>query len=418
MLAVDEGVLTLSVAVRVSPEPAGVELLKTYRTALNYAMNRILSLNLKTIKDVHRTLYRELVEWFGLPPRVAIDCYRDALANAKAWRSNPKRGRRPRVKKLSMLLHQGSGYRIKDDCVEITGGVKLKVIGWDRRYDSYPSGEARLTYKDGEMVLWVSKRIPKPESYTPRDVVGVDVNEEKIVYGDEVINEEKSTGIGRAEKFKVLAELLQKKYSSPRYPAWKRRRGILNRIRAFHEKARNILVDNARKVAHEIVMTAKRLGYAVAREDLTGLKESLRKLPKTHRTRLLLMGYSRIERWIDWQALKHGVPRVVVDARNTSSECPKCDYIGLEEVGYRRLRCPRCGFEADRDEVGKLNVRKRALKMLKLSGGALTPPTAPQMTDVAPNRWGEPRSHPRGKPSRGGEEVRRHLTSITNYTSS
>jgi len=377
MPAVDEGVLTLSVAVRVSPEPAGLELLKTYRTALNYALNRILSLNLKTIKDVHRTLYRELVEWFGLPSRVAVDCYRDALANAKAWRSNPSRGRRPRVEKLSMLLHQGSGYRVKDGYVEIIGGVKLRVIGWDRRYDSYPSGEARLTYKGGKMVLWVSKRIPKPESYTPRDVIGVDVNEEKIVYGDEVINVEKSTGIGRAERFKVLAELLQKKYSSPRYPAWKRRRGILNRIRAFHEKARNILVDNARKVAHEIVMTAKRLGYAVAREDLTGLKESLRKLPKNHRTRLLLMGYSRIERWIDWQALKHGVPRVVVNAKNTSNECPKCDHVGLEEAGYRRLKCPRCGFEGGRDEVGKLNVRKRALRILGITGGALTPQQLP-----------------------------------------
>jgi len=295
-----------------------------------------------------------------------------------------------------MLLHQGSGYRIKDDYVEIMGGVRLRIIGWDRRYDCYPSGEARLTYKDGKMVLWVSKRIPKPKSYTPRDVIGVDVNEEKIVYGDESINVEKSTGISRTERFKVLAELLQKKYSSPRYPAWKKRRGILSRIRYYHEKAKNILVDNARKVALEIVTTAKRLGYAVAREDLTGLKESLRKLTKTYRTRLLLMGYSRIEKWIDWQALKHGVPRVVVDARNTSSECPKCDFTGLEEVGYRRLKCPRCGFEADRDEIGKLNVRKRALKMLKLSGGALTPPTAaPQMTDVAPNRWGEPPS-PRG----------------------
>ena len=104
MPAVNEGVLTLSVAVRVSPEPAGVELLKTYRAALNYALNRILSLNLRTIKDVHRALYRELVEWFGLPSRVAVDCYRDALANAKSWRNNPRKGGRPRVKKLSMLL--------------------------------------------------------------------------------------------------------------------------------------------------------------------------------------------------------------------------------------------------------------------------------------------------------------------------
>ena len=109
----------------------------------------------------------------------------------------------------------------------------------------------------------------------------------------------------------------------------------------------------------------------------------------------------------DWQALKPGVPRVVVNAKNTSNECPKCDHVGLEEAGYRRLRCPRCGFEGDRDEIGKLNVRKRALRILGINGGALTPPTAPQMTDVAPNRWGEPMNRPKGnpRPFKGGEEV-------------
>jgi len=57
-----EGALTLSIALRVSPEPAGIELLRRYNVALNYAINKILSLNLKTIKDVHRELYRELRE--------------------------------------------------------------------------------------------------------------------------------------------------------------------------------------------------------------------------------------------------------------------------------------------------------------------------------------------------------------------
>jgi len=68
----------------------------------------------------------------------------------------------------------------------------------------------------------------------------------------------------------------------------------------------------------------------------------------------------------------------VVNARNTSNECPKCDFTGLEEVGYRRLKCPRCGFEADRDEIGKLNVRKRTLKILGITGGALTPQLPPR----------------------------------------
>jgi IS605 OrfB family transposase len=404
----DEGVLTLSVGMRVSPEPEAVELLERYRSALNYAINKILSLNIKTIRDAHRVLYRELVEWFRLPSRIALDCYRDALANAKAWRRNPYKGGKPRVKRLSMLLHHGSGYRVKNGYVEIIGGIRLRIIGWDRRYDQYENREARLVYREGKMILWISKRIPRPKSYQPRDVLAIDINEKKIVYGNHEINEEIGTAVDRAYKWKILAESLQRKYSSPRYLVWRRRRGILNRIRSYHRKTRNILEDWARKTSLKIVRLAMRLRYAVAREDLTGLVEALRKLPKDHRARLIIMGYSRLGKWIDWQTMKHGVPLAIVDPRSTSSECPLCGS-KLVENGYRRLRCPRCGFEADRDIIGKLNIRKRALKTLGIKadfggaltkmGGVLAPLTAPQMTDVTPNRWGEPMN----RPQEGGE---------------
>jgi IS605 OrfB family transposase len=133
----------------------------------------------------------------------------------------------------------------------------------------------------------------------------------------------------------------------------------------------NILEDWARKTSLEIVRFAKRLRYAVAREDLTGLINSLRRIKnKDHRTKLIIMGCRRIARWIDRQAMKQGVPLAIVNPNGTSSECSRCD------------------FEADRDVIGKLNIRKRALKILGISGGSLTTPTAPQMTDVSPNNWG------------------------------
>ncbi|MDT7896294.1 MAG: transposase, partial [Desulfurococcales archaeon] len=105
---------------------------------------------------------------------------------------------------------------------------------------------------------------------------------------------------------------------------------------------------------------------------------SLRKIKnKDHRTKLIIMGYSRLGRWIDWQAMKRGSPLAIVDPRGTSSECPKCDS-KLEETSYRRLRCPQCNFEADRDVAGKLNIRKKALKILRISGGSLTTPPPPK----------------------------------------
>ena len=49
----DEGFLTLSIGMRVSPEPVALELLYRYRDALNYAINKILDNNLRTLKQAH-----------------------------------------------------------------------------------------------------------------------------------------------------------------------------------------------------------------------------------------------------------------------------------------------------------------------------------------------------------------------------
>jgi putative transposase len=183
--------------------------------------------------------------------------------------------------------------------VEIIGGIRLSIIGWDKRYDDYEDWEARLVYRDNKMILWISKKTPRSEPYQPGDVVAVDFNERKIVYGDHVINEESDTEADRAYRWKILAENLQRRYSFIRYPAWRRMKEIL---RSYHRKARDIPEDWARKASLKIVMMAKRLGYAVAREDLTGLINSLRRIEsKDHRIRLIIMGYRRMGKWIGWR---------------------------------------------------------------------------------------------------------------------
>jgi hypothetical protein len=80
-----------------------------------------------------------------------------------------------------MWLYPGQSYWIIDGYVEIAGGIKLRIIGWDRRYDDYENGEARLVYRDNKMMLWISKKISKPQPYQPRDAIAVDINEKKIV---------------------------------------------------------------------------------------------------------------------------------------------------------------------------------------------------------------------------------------------
>jgi hypothetical protein len=180
---------------------------------------------------------------------------------------------------------------------EATG---LGLSGGNRRYDQYPNGEARLVYKDGKFFLMISKRIPRPSKYTPKGVLAVDINEKEIVFGNSVVREGRETAIERALHYKKLAEKLQQKYSFSKYNAWRRRKGILRRIGHFHRKACNIIEDWVKKTSLEIAELAKRHQYAIAREDLTGLIEKLRKLPRDHKVALLILSYGKLSFWIDW----------------------------------------------------------------------------------------------------------------------
>jgi hypothetical protein len=50
------GLPTLSNGMMVSPEPGAIELLRRYNVALNYAVNKILRLNLKNRRDSQRSI--------------------------------------------------------------------------------------------------------------------------------------------------------------------------------------------------------------------------------------------------------------------------------------------------------------------------------------------------------------------------
>jgi len=398
-----EGFLTATVVVAVRPEPQAYELMRRYKMALQYAVNWVLdrSAVVKTkkgkvkaktppLREVHAALYRVMIERYGLPAKIAQDCYRNALAVAKSWLSNGARGKRPVVKSAPVWLTPEKSYRIRGNYVHIAGGIRLEIVGMDRRYEGCEYKEARLVQRGGRMLLHISVRLPRPAQYEPRGVVAVDVNERYIYYGNSRQIGRVETAVERAERQRRLAERLQQKYSRPKYQAWKRRRGILSRIRHIHRRARNIVEDWARKTALKIVQAANAMRFAVAREDLTGLKEKMNQLSYEHRRKSVWMSYRRLVQWIDWQAAKRGVPVVVVDPRGTSTTCPRCGG-KMEEVGYRYMRCPKRSFEGDRDVVAVFNIERRALSQM---GGPLAAPTAPQMTDVAPNRWGEPVSRP------------------------
>ena len=210
----DEGVLTLSIKMKVSPEPDSsqlLDLMKRYRDALNYSIRAIIEKEALSLSKVHKLLYSDLKEKYNLPSRIAMDCYREALAMAKSWLENPGKGEIPKAKKLRIWLTDELSYRIRGEYLEILGGFRLRIIGWDRRYDSYPNKEARLLFRNGEFVLCISKRIPRPEKHVPKGVLALDINERQVVAGNSEVEYRLETAVEKALHYKRLAENLQEK---------------------------------------------------------------------------------------------------------------------------------------------------------------------------------------------------------------
>ena len=180
------------------------------------------------------------------------------------------------------------------------------------------------------------------------------------------------TRLEEVHHWKSLAENLQKKYSR----RWRENKRILRRIHSFHQKARRIAEDFARKVGKWVVDVARMMGVNVIKlESLKNLIKNVDKLPKEFHDKLYLMQYRRLQYWIEWQAKKRGLAVEFVNPKYSSVSCPKCGR-RMEEKGYRWFRC-NCGYENDRDVIAIMNLNGR---------GSLTLSTAPHMRDVIPNR--------------------------------
>jgi predicted transposase len=71
----NEGLLTLTIKMRISPEPEYekelISLMRKYREALNYTIKVIIENKLLSLSKVHKLLYNVFKEKYGLPSKIA-----------------------------------------------------------------------------------------------------------------------------------------------------------------------------------------------------------------------------------------------------------------------------------------------------------------------------------------------------------
>jgi IS605 OrfB family transposase len=95
-------------------------------------------------------------------------------------------------------------------------------------------------------------------------------------------------------------------------------------------------------------------------EELKNLKRGKRpNRSKTFRKRIAPWTYRQALQRIEHLAAENRVHLAHVDPRNTSRECPVCNWIAKENRQGEKFRCQRCPYQADADFVGAQNILAR-----------------------------------------------------------
>jgi putative transposase len=296
----------------------------------------------------------------GFRAHVARNIYDQALALVKATKMNG--GSKPVLRKLSARLDY------QDARVELDKGL-VKIILRDRwytlrlrhrreyieRFKSLRWKEVHIKYENSRLYVSIVFEF-RYKPYVPKGVIALDVNLRMVTaYDGSEVRRFRTRFVGALSK-RRRAEELQSKYSK----RWRYNEEILNKVKELHRKARNIVIDWCWKLAKQIALKALKNGYAIALEDLEGLRENMNSKSNGVAWKFTMFAYRRLQHSIISKALEHGVPVIIVDPRNTSSACPRCS----EKLFYvhRLAVCKKCGFKGDRDSMGAMNIWFRALQ--------------------------------------------------------
>jgi len=297
-------------------------------------------------------VYGTLCSEFGLSSQMAI------RAIAKAVEAY-KRDRRIHVK------FDPHGAMVYDPRImSFKGLTQVSLMCLDgrelvpMRYGAYQAaridrakGQADLILRDGTFYLYLTVEMPTPPPIDPVDVLGVDLGIAVLAMDSDG---EAHTGEGIKQcrrKFSRLRVGLQKAGT----------KSAKKHLRRNHRRESRYQRDVNHVISKHLVQKALVGQKALAIEDLTHINRQTT-VRKTHRYARLSWAFHQLRQFLTYKCEAAGVPLYVIDPRNTSRTCLACGHCAKENRrSQSEFLCIECGFQADADWVGSVNIRKRGL---------------------------------------------------------
>lgn len=354
---------TMKLVIQIKLLEAPPELLDLM-THMNAASTHAARVALETKTYSHFTLrnavYADLKTTYGLGSGAAD---LSALRATKTYSDKRRRGQVVRFRpKAAVTLDRRLFSYKKGSVVSIwTRSGRIKVP-FHCHQDVVLSSmtEAKLVLKNGVFYLHQAVEVPEAPQFEASDWLGVDLGIKNVAVTSDG---DCYTGAHLNSLRKRKARLRGKLQSKGTKSAKRLLRKLSGKEKRFTSHVNHV-------ISKRVVQKAKDTQRGVALEDLKGIRERLGRTktnpsnaPKSitvsrpARTALNRWAFSQLRLYVEYKALRNGVPVRVVCPKYTSQRCSQCGYVAKKNrKTQEHFECGRCGYAANADHNAARNI--------------------------------------------------------------
>lgn len=306
--------------------------------------------------DLHHLCYHECRRRFGISAQATAR----ALAKvADTYKLDRKTQRTFRSAGSAAYDDRILSWKLDQQIVSIwtlNGRIKVPFVCGSRQAELLRTrqGESDLCLVNGQFFLNATCNVEPPDPQDFGDVLGIDLGVVCIAAdSDGSLYSGKAVNRVRGRHRKLRAKLQRKGTRSAR-----------RRLRKLSSKERRFARHTNHVLTRRIVDQAKRTGRAIAIEDLAGIRSRIR-ASRPQRAVLHSWSFQQFRAFLEYKAALAGIMLVTVDPRNTSRTCSACGHCEkANRPSQSQFRCRHCGFSANADTNGALNIRALGLAIL------------------------------------------------------
>ena len=326
---------------------------------------------------LHKLVYRDVRNRFGLTAQVAVRCISKV---ADAYKLDKKRKRT--FKPLGAITYDDRILRwyIDKGVVSIwtvNGRMRIPFVCGDRQREmlKYRKGESDLIIFRDQFYLSATCEIEEPIPTEGNGVLGLDmgianlaVDSDGNVYSGEAVN-----------KARRRYRHMRSRYQSVNTKSAKRH------LKRLSGKEKRFAKNVNHVISKQVVKLAKDTCRDIAIEDLSGIRDRVTVRHGEQRATLHGWSFFQLRSFLAYKSRLAGVNLILVDPRNTSSTCPACGNVDKRNrPNQSTFKCVVCGYSGLADHIAARNIASRAAvnpPMVSDVGAHLSPvgesPTAP-----------------------------------------